>query len=79
VLFRSVKATTGKSGRFEWSIGELQVAMEKRGRYELWRVYEADTLNPSYKRFRDPIGLLLQKSMKLDVASLYAEVEPLTV
>jgi hypothetical protein len=76
-LWIEVKATTGKDGRFHWSSAEFKKALAERDRYVIWRVYEADTQTPPIKRFRDPITRLLRQEMRLDVANLYAEVEPL--
>jgi hypothetical protein len=76
-LWIEVKSTTGRHGHFQWSIAELKKAMQERGQYILWRVYEADTTHPVIKPFRDPVGRIIHNGMRLDIASLSAEVEPL--
>ena len=76
-LWIEVKATSGTDGRFRWSKAEFDKARQYRGQYILYRVYEADTRTPSVKEFRDPVGLLLNDAMKLNVSSLNAEVEAL--
>lgn len=76
-LWLEVKSTTGRHGHFQWSIAELEKAMQVRKHYILWRVYEARTIHPSIKSFRDPIDMLIRNSMRLNIASLSAEVEPL--
>ena len=76
-LYIEVKSTTGKDGRFQWSKNEFDLARSLRDRYVLYRVYEVDSKTPSMKSFRDPVGLLLQNALRLDVSSLNAEVESL--
>jgi hypothetical protein len=76
-LWIEVKSTTGRHGHFQWSIAELKKAIQERGQYILWRVYEADTTHPVIKPFRDPVGRIIHNGMRLDIASLSAEVEPL--
>ena len=76
-LFIEVKSTTGKDGRFQWSKNEFDLARSLRDRYVLYRVYEVDSKTPSMKPFQDPVGLLLQNALRLDISSLYAEVESL--
>ena len=76
-LYIEVKSTTGKDGRFQWSKNEFDLARSLRDRYVLYRVYEVDSMTPSIKPFQDPIGLLLQNALRLDVSSLNAEVESL--
>lgn len=78
-LWLEVKSTTGRHGRFQWSIAELKKAMLEREQYILWRVYEVETNHPSIKPFRDPVGMIIHHGIKLDIASLDAEVEPLRV
>lgn len=78
-LWLEVKSTTGRHGRFQWSIAELKKAMQEREQYILWRVYEVGTSHPSIKPFRDPVGMIIRHGIQLDVASLSAEVEPLRV
>ena len=76
-LWIEVKSTTGRDGHFQWSIAEFKKAIQEREHYILWRVYEADTIHPSIKPFRDPVGMISSNGIQLDVASLSAEVEPL--
>ena len=76
-LYIEVKSTTGKDGRFQWSINEFDLARSLRDRYLLYRVYEVDSKTPSIKPFQDPAGLLLQNALQLDISSLNAEVESL--
>ncbi len=76
-LWLEVKSTIGQHGHFQWSVAELEKAIQERGQYILWRVYEVNTVHPSIKAFRDPVGMIIQHSIKLDVASLSAEIEPL--
>ena len=72
-----VKSTTGKDGRFQWSKNEFDLARSLRDNYVLYRVYEVDSKAPSMKPFPDPVGLLLQNALRLDISSLHAEVESL--
>jgi hypothetical protein len=76
-IWIEVKSTTGKSGRFNWSRAEFEKALKERKNYVLWRVYEAHTKTPSFKTYKDPINLLVKQEMRLDIASMYAEVESL--
>ena len=72
-----VKSTGGRDGRFRWSKAEFDRARRHRKRYILCRVYESDSYTPSVKDFRDPVGLLVNEAMRLNVSSLSAEVESL--
>ena len=72
-----VKSTTGKDGRFQWSKNEFDLARSLRNSYVLYRVYEVDSKTPSMKPFQDPVGLLLQNALLLDISSLNAVVESL--
>lgn len=72
-----VKATTGQDGRFQWPKAEFERALHARNRYLLVRVYQADTISPVVKVFRDPVGLFLRNGIRLDTATLWGEVEPL--
>ncbi|HEX6040550.1 DUF3883 domain-containing protein [Longimicrobium sp.] len=76
-LWLEVKATSGAGGRFQWSRSEFELALRERSRYVLYRVYRADSAHPIVRPFRDPIGMMMEESIRLDIASLYAEVEPL--
>jgi len=76
-LWIEVKSTTGKDGRFRWSRKEFKKALRERHHYILWRVYDADKINPQLKEFRDPVALLPLDAIRLDIADFYAEIEPL--
>jgi hypothetical protein len=76
-LWLEVKGTRGRDGRFDWSRSEFDRARQERGRYVLCRVYEADTISPSVRRIVDPVGKLLDGQIRLDIATLTAEVPPL--
>lgn len=69
-----VKATAGKDGRFRWSRAEFELAMRARDRYLLYRVYEADSLTPVVRIFRNPVARLVNDAIRLDVAVLLAEL-----
>jgi hypothetical protein len=73
-LWIEVKATTGRDGRFDWSRAEYELAMREGARYELVRVYEANTNHPSAKRFRNPAALY-GKGLRLELNTLRAFVE----
>jgi hypothetical protein len=74
-LWIEVKSTVGTDGRFDWSIAEFLKASQEGARYELVRVYEAQSTTPKIKRFRDPVRLYQQELLKLDIGSLRGEVE----
>lgn len=76
-IWIEVKSTTGRDGRFRWPKQEFELALQKRERYILWRVYEAHLNKPTAKPFRDPISILLENKMRLDISNLFAMVEPL--
>jgi uncharacterized protein DUF3883 len=77
-LWIEVKSTTTKDGRFQWSKGEFQKALQKGERYVLWRVYEVDTETPSIIPFRNPIALLSRGVMRIDIKNFNAEIAPLS-
>lgn len=77
-LWIEVKSTTGRDGRFEWSVAEFERAVREGKRYELWRVYGVNTVAPTYKRFRDPVSLLREGKIRIDIATFWAEVEPMS-
>jgi hypothetical protein len=56
----STYVTTGRDGRFVWPVSEFKLAARERSKYVLYRVYEADTENPRFKRVRDPVGKLVE-------------------
>lgn len=74
-IWIEVKSTTGRDGRFQWSRSEIELAIRKRERYILYRVYAADSVRPVVKPFPNPAPLLLTWRLRLDVAVLQAEVE----
>jgi Domain of unknown function (DUF3883) len=77
-LWLEVKSTTGRHGRFDWPRAEFERALRAGERYILCRVYEAHTTNPTLRREQDPVAKLLGGAMRLDIASLAAEVAPLS-
>jgi len=76
-IWIEVKSTTGIDGRFRWPKSEFEKAIEKRNRYILWRVYEASSVTPRVKPFRDPVGILLRKGLRLDIGTFNAMIEPM--
>lgn len=78
-LWVEVKATTGRDGRFSWSGAEFRLAVRARRRYLLYRIYEADTIEPSWNCFRDPIGLFETGGLRLDLDRLLGDVGPLAI
>ena len=74
-IWIEVKATSGRDGRFRWSKAEFDRARKLRSRYIICRVYEADSERPSVKKFRDPVGMLMNDRIRLNVSALNAEVE----
>jgi hypothetical protein len=76
-LWVEVKATTGRDGQFSWPAAEFQLAIRARRRYVLYRVYEADTMAPSYRPIRDPIGTFDAGELRLDLDSLKGDVGPM--
>jgi hypothetical protein len=77
-LWIEVKSTTGTDGRFEWTQSEFRKALSDGEHYELWRVYEVDTEQPTAKCFRNPIGLLRFSALALELGTLRAAVEPMS-
>ena len=71
-----VKSTMGTDGRFDWSQREFEKALRERGRYVLWRVYEAHTTHPTAKAFRDPAGLLERSKLRVELSGMIGFVEP---
>ena len=78
-LWVEVKATTGRDGRFVWPVSEFKLAARERSRYVLYRVYEADTENPRFKRVRDPVGELDTGRLRLDLERFTGDVGVLDV
>jgi hypothetical protein len=54
---------------------EFLLAVSKRRRYYLYRIYEADTTSPTIVQIQDPFGRFQRLSVDLDV--LAADVGPL--
>ena len=77
-LWLEVKSTTGRHGHFDWPRAEFERALRTRERYILCRVYEAHSAKPTLRREQDPVAKLLGGAMRLDIASLAAEVAPLS-
>ena len=73
-LWVEVKSTTGRDGQFSWPSAEFRLAVRARQRYILYRVYEADTTAPSYRRIRDPIGFFDAGDLRLDLDRLTGDV-----
>lgn len=63
----------GRNGRFVWPKAEFQLAISKRRRYFLYRVYEADTLSPKIAEIRDPVGQFERGLLAIDLDSLSAD------
>jgi hypothetical protein len=78
-LWIEVKSTSGTDGRFEWAKNEFQKALREGDHYELWRVYEAETDHPTAKCFRNPIKLVGETALRLDIGTLRAVLEPMHV
>lgn len=76
-LWLEVKSTTGRHGHFSWPRAEFELALRARDRYVLCRVYEAHSTSPTVRREQDPVASLLAHAIRLDIASLAAEVAPL--
>jgi len=70
-----VKSTVGNDGRFDWSSKEFEKAMREGDRYELWRVYRAASMTPVAKSFRNPVKMLGESRLQLELGSLRARVE----
>lgn len=75
-LYIEVKSTRGRDGRFSWPRAEFQLAMRQRHRYVIYRVYEADTIAPLIIDFPDPIALLQEGRLNLDLEALSADIGP---
>jgi hypothetical protein len=76
-LWIEVKSTTGQDGFFEWPKNEFQKALREGDHYELWRVYEATSERPTAKRFPDPVNLVREGKLRLDLGTLRAVIQPL--
>jgi hypothetical protein len=75
-LYIEVKSTRGRDGRFSWPRAEFQLAMRQRPRYVLYRIYEADTTAPLIIGFLDPIALLQEGRLILNLEALSADIGP---
>jgi len=75
-IWIEVKSTTGSDGRFNWSIAEFEKALREGPRYQLWRVYDVGGISPTAKCFDNPARLLLTPTIRLEISSLRAFVEP---
>jgi hypothetical protein len=76
-LWIEVKGTTGTDGRFPWSVGEFARAARERSHYIIWRVYLVGGPAPKARPFRDPVGMLTDGNLRLDIATLAAQAAPL--
>lgn len=72
-IWIEVKATVGRTGRFSWPKSEFLLAVAKRRRYYLHRVYEADTLSPEVVEFQDPFGRSQSGLLRIDLDTLSAD------
>ena len=76
-LWIEVKSTTGTDGYFEWPRREFEKALRSGNSYEIWRVYQVHTMQPTARRFRNPISMLSSSRLGLQLGSVKATVEPL--
>lgn len=74
-IWIEVKSTTGTDGRFDWSRREFEKALREGSRYQLWRVYNAASAKPEAKVFVDPIALIRNSVLRLEIGDLRAFVE----
>jgi len=56
---------------------EFQKALREDSRYELWRVYGAASEHPIAKRFPDPVNLVREGKLRIDLATLRAVIQPM--
>lgn len=70
-----VKSTSGMDGQFDWSRKEFEKAVRERERYELWRVYRANTTEPIAKCFPNPGKLIGNSRIRLELGTIKAIVE----
>lgn len=71
-----VKSTAGRDGYFDWSKNEFQKALREGSSYQLWRVYDATSESPVAKCFPDPIALVREGKLRVDLGTLRAVIEP---
>jgi hypothetical protein len=76
-LWIEVKSTAGRDGNFDWPKNEFQKALREGSHYELWRVYEAASEHPIAKRFPDPVNLVREGKLRIDLATLRAVIQPM--
>lgn len=76
-LWIEVKSTTGRDGQFTWTAAEFKRAVRARERYILYRVYEANTTEPSCRRVRDPFGLYDSGEIRIDLDSFKGDIGPM--
>jgi hypothetical protein len=76
-MWIEVKSTAGLDGNFDWPKNEFQKALREGSRYELWRVYEAASEHPIAKRFPDPVNLVREGKLRIDLATVRAVVQPM--
>jgi hypothetical protein len=76
-LWIEVKSTAGRDGNFNWPKNEFQKALQEGSHYELWRVYEATSEHPLAKRFLDPVNLVREGKLRIDLATLRAVIQPM--
>jgi hypothetical protein len=76
-LWIEVKSTAGRDGNFDWPKNEFQKALQEGSHYELWRVYEAVSGHPIAKRFPDPVNLVKEGKLRIDLATLRAVIQPM--
>ena len=75
-VFIEVKSTTGTDGRFHWSLPEFQCALRERSRYFLYRVYRVNSCSPTVRVFQNPMSLMSNNELHLNIESFRAVVEP---
>ena len=75
-LYIEVKATRGRDGRFSWPLAEFKLAVEQRGRYVLYRVYEADSRTPTIVGISDPVGAMHDGRLAINVETLAGDIGP---
>jgi len=76
-IWIEVKATAGRTGRFLWPKSEFLLAVAKRSRYCLHRVYEADKVHPVVVEIQDPFGRFESEMLRIDLDTLSADAGPL--
>jgi len=77
-IWIEVKATVGRTGRFSWPKSEFLLAVAKRRRYVLHRVFEADTVSPTVVEVQDPFGRFESGLLTIDLDTLSADIGSLS-